>query len=202
MPICDMIIKFLLEGFFLYMQQDFVKLTNAVYQTVEFFPEDPLKLRSKKQALLVLEGLTRGSETVAKDIEVLLRYLELAKLQGWMSDMNYLIITKQYREILPKIPNSKPQVPSNAEPQKTQPKKPEKVEERKTLEKPQDFSDRQVKILDILKSKQKAQVADLIKQLPKVTKRTIRRDLDELLRKRVVVRVGQFNQVFYELVRT
>ena len=62
-----------------------------------------------------------------------------------------------------------------------------------------DYSKRQTKILEILSVKQKAQVADIIKELPNVTKRTIRRDLNDLLKKGSVVRVGQWNQVFYKV---
>ena len=35
--------------------------------------------------------------------------------------------------------------------------------------------------------------------LPDITKRTIRRDLDELLESGKIVRVGEFNQVFYQI---
>ena len=60
-------------------------------------------------------------------------------------------------------------------------------------------SPRQKKILQILEEKGKAQVSDLKIVLADVTKRTIRRDLDELLKNEEVIRVGEWNQVFYEL---
>jgi DeoR/GlpR family transcriptional regulator of sugar metabolism len=59
---------------------------------------------------------------------------------------------------------------------------------------------RQQKIIEFLKQKEKAQVADLQQVLPDVTKRTIRRDLDELLVSGIIVRMGEFNQVFYQIV--
>jgi len=60
---------------------------------------------------------------------------------------------------------------------------------------------RQEKILKILSEKEKAQVADFIKELPNITKRTVRRDLDDLLKRGKVVRVGEWNQVFYQIQR-
>ena len=60
-------------------------------------------------------------------------------------------------------------------------------------------TDRQKKILDFLTKNQKAQVMDLQTILPDITKRTIRRDLDELLESGKVVREGDFNQVFYQI---
>ncbi len=58
---------------------------------------------------------------------------------------------------------------------------------------------RQKKIIDFLTSNERAQVMDLKKVLPDVTKRTIRRDLDELMESGKIVRFGDFNQVFYQI---
>lgn len=58
---------------------------------------------------------------------------------------------------------------------------------------------RQRKILDFLRENEKAQVMDLQTILPDVTKRTIRRDLDELLQAGKIERLGEFNQVFYKI---
>jgi hypothetical protein len=58
---------------------------------------------------------------------------------------------------------------------------------------------RQQKILEILKERDKTQVADIIKQIPGITKRTIRRDLDELLRQGKIIRSGEWNQIFYQI---
>jgi len=180
-----------------FMQQDFVKITEAVYRVLEFLPDDVLKTRAKQQALAVLEAATRKKPApkLHEDIEVLENYLKLAKHCGWISDINFLILSKEYGRIQaglgaeitnykPKITN-KPQIPN---------------QNIKSTQTPVgDFSERQTKIIDILKKKEKAQVADLIKQLPRITKRTIRRDLDVLLKEKAVVRVGEFNQVFYRL---
>ncbi|MDO8655006.1 MAG: DeoR family transcriptional regulator, partial [bacterium] len=62
------------------------------------------------------------------------------------------------------------------------------------------LSVRQEKILEFLKSKEKAQVWELQKMLPEpVTKRTLRRDMDDLMQKGRVERQGEWNGVFYKL---
>ena len=61
------------------------------------------------------------------------------------------------------------------------------------------MSNRQRKIIEFLKAKDRAQVRELQKILPEVTKRTLRRDLDELLQKNLVARKGEWNMVSYEL---
>jgi DeoR/GlpR family transcriptional regulator of sugar metabolism len=50
-----------------------------------------------------------------------------------------------------------------------------------------------------LDKNKKAQVMDLQKVLPDITKRTIRRDLEDLLRASKIMRMGEFNQVFYKI---
>ena len=64
----------------------------------------------------------------------------------------------------------------------------------------QDYSPRQRHILKILLEKEKVQVADIIKELPDVTKRTIRRDLDDLLKKKKITRLGDYNKVSYSII--
>ena len=58
---------------------------------------------------------------------------------------------------------------------------------------------RQEKILGFLAKNEKAQVMDLMAILPNITKRTIRRDLYDLLQGAKIIRAGSFNQVSYKL---
>jgi len=61
------------------------------------------------------------------------------------------------------------------------------------------LNQRQKKILDVLKEKEKVQVQDLQEFFPKVTKRTLRRDLDGLLKTDFIKRKGEWSKVFYVL---
>ena len=60
-------------------------------------------------------------------------------------------------------------------------------------------SSRQERIIKVLQERGKAQVADLKQIMPEVTKRTLRRDLDDLLRREKIIRVGEWNQTFYQI---
>lgn len=161
------------------MNEQFLRLTNEVYKILEFFPEsDPLKNRAKDKALSVMENPT------AEGVDILLGYLWIAKTQGWLNSVNYLIITNEYK----KIGFEKKPV-SLAEP----------ISSPKILPAELVLGGRQEKILDFLKENERAQVMDLQKVLPNITKRTIRRDLDELLKVNKITRIGEFNQVFYQL---
>lgn len=60
------------------------------------------------------------------------------------------------------------------------------------------FLERQQKILEVLKEKGKAQVGDLTKIFPLISKRTLRRDFRYLMEKGLVERIGEKNETFYQ----
>lgn len=152
-----------------------------------------------------------------EDIEILLNYLKLAKSFGWIDNVNFLIISKGYENIRGQVRqlSRKPLTESiqgaeNASIiaqtqkvtfQKTVENQISFTEKKINQSKATEFliSDRQKKILQILSEKGKAQVSDFKIVLVDVTKRTIRRDLDELLKNGRIIRVGEWNQVFYQI---
>ena len=89
------------------MSEDkYSKLTNALYKVIEFFPEeDPLKNKTKEKALEIMEGLVKqsNSEQVLGDIDVLKGYLMVGKSQGWIDNINFLILSKEYDKVKEKI---------------------------------------------------------------------------------------------------
>lgn len=210
-----------------------IKTTNATYKLLDFFPDsDPLKNKAKEKVLAIMENLTLISDTkgwislkkekaaaeLLDDIDVLEAYLKLAKYQGWIGNINFLIITKEYNLIRSKINPPKGAIKRNLETTLDF----ERNENLERYKKQNDlvldetvvlggelthnnnhslsdhYSERQKKILQILEKVEKAQVSDIIRDLPNVTKRTIRRDLDDLLKRDKIVRIGEWNQVFYK----
>ena len=100
------------------MEDRFVKLTNAVYKVLEFFPEaDPLKNRAKDKTLVIMDNLslvfgTEGWASMQKesakhwlseDIDLLLSYLKIGEKQGWLSPINYIIISNEYEKLKKEI---------------------------------------------------------------------------------------------------
>lgn len=208
------------------------KIVNATYRLLDFFPDnDPLKNRAKDRALSILENLAiifdgRGwislktilsgeranvADRLLDDIDVLEAYLKLGKYQGWISDINLLIITKEYKKIKDEIRSMGQSVVKNLEIASKFKNSAEIVEkntinQKSVLDKENYFhqkinssknSGRQEKILRLIAEKDKIQVSDIIKEIPEITKRTIRRDLDNLLKRGKITRFGEFNQVFY-----
>jgi len=62
------------------------------------------------------------------------------------------------------------------------------------------LTQRQEKIMGILQNKEKAQIWEMQKIMPEVTKRTLRRDFDDLLKKGYIQRIGEWNTVSYTLL--
>src|SRR3990167_8410056 len=201
------------------MEDSFIKLTNTVYSILDCLPEnDPLKNRAKEKVLAILENMTlvfgtsgwislqkeKASAQLPDDIEVLINYLVVGKTQGWVSSVNFLIITNQYRDIKNNIRPPEGIIKKSIEIANSMvmdPKPPmiSSKEQNGALVYLEKFSERQDKILHILEAREKTQVSDIIKELPNITKRTIRRDLDDLLKRGKIVRVGEWNQVFYRI---
>jgi len=192
------------------MEEKYLKLTKAVYDSIEFLPEkEPLKNKIKETSLSVLgnliflslstygnpvsffsdnkESKEKKNQILVKtlsDISVLKNYLKIGKSQGWIDSFNFLILSKEYDIIRERL-------------EKDLQKKEEKIEKKEIKE--ESFSDRQEKILDFLKEKEKAQVSNLKEVFPQVSKRTLRRDLDDLMKKEKIKREGEWNQVFYKI---
>ena len=191
------------------MENKFLKLTNTVYKALEFFPEaDPLKNRAKDKALEIMEHLVLINENsgwlsfqkekikvqLSEDIDILLGYLWIGKSQGWLYSVNCLIITNEYEKIKNEI---KPIVEPIIELTQKLPL-PVNISDRQNPP-AHEVTARQRKILEFLNKNEKAQVMDLQAVLPDITKRTIRRDLDELLEAGKIIRLGDFNQIFYKV---
>ncbi len=209
------------------MDENILKITEAVYKILDIMPEgDPLKNKAKEKALLILENLTLVLDNykwvslkdyfseekenikikILEDIEILENYLGIGKSQGWIRGINFLIIVKGYDDIKNSIKLSRGLIKSGLDIAiKNEDKKDKKeikkgiIKETKRQGIPEDFSERQKKIIKILSDREKAQVSDIIKEIPNITKRTIRRDLDDLMRKERITRVGEWNQVFYQI---
>lgn len=174
------------------MQNNIIKLTNTVYELLEYFPEsDPLKNKAKEKALLIISALAGrdlalgGENSIQKDIDALLGYLEIGKMRGWLNPVNFIIISNEYKKIKKSAQMEPAPVLNNTEPKASN----------------FGISGRKRKIIEFLEKNEKAQVMDLMLVLPNVTKRTIRRDLDELMKAGNITRGGEFNQVFYTIAR-
>ena len=176
------------------MEKDYIiKLTLALYRVTELFPDkEPLKFFLRKKANEIMADFVLGQEKsefpekILKNLEILQGYFKIAENQKWVDKKNFFVLKMGYNEII------------------KQTKTPKEVKKRKTFKKaPVNNEDceygRREKILEVLKQRGKAQTGEFLKFFPEVTKRTLRRDFQYLLDKRLVKRIGSRNRTFYKL---
>lgn len=188
------------------MNKDYlIKLTFSVYQSSEWWPEENLlkfKVRDLANEILsdfILLSMKNPSDIILspkilKEIQEIQTGFIHARAQRLLDRNNFLLFQKEYnntRKILERLEF----------PKRTEPTKKEISTPKKTLPKAE-LNERQKKTLEILKEREKVQVQDLQKVFPGVTKRTLRRDLDGLLKKGLIERGGAWNEVFYALAKT
>ena len=198
---------------------NYTELTNATYKVIDSFPEeDVLQNRAKEKALAIMDNLVlislpewsfqkgKAALEILRDIEILMGYLNLANAKGWVEDMNLGIIANEYEKVKQELKpitdliQKNPFLVENQE--RSVDNRPVDNIVKKGLGKAKidgQISPRQEKIIEILKNQEKVQVSDLKNVLPEVSKRTLRRDIDDLLKKGKIERIGEFNQIFYKI---
>jgi len=197
----------------------YIKLTQKLYHLTLLFPKkEPLRYKAREVADEILSNLVFISEKGQNETESLKNKLEskleildcffgVALSQNWVKPVDILEIKKEYLKIkeylgteiiqneglVPLIPFqvlTKPNVNAT-----------EAINSQKA-----DFSvqltatnqaTRQNKIIELLKEKGRAQVWEFKKVFPEVTKRTLRRDFEQMLKQGLVERIGERNETFY-----
>lgn len=168
-------------------------------------------------------------KNLENNLEILAGFFEVAKAQNWVSPSDMLATQKEYdnlreeleefkkenlvqrlsqtqgakafeneaQEIIQEIPETQDVQNQGISPQVIE-RKEEGVAVYQTISR-KGMSERQEKILAFLKENGNAQVWEVKQILPEVTKRTLRRDFDLLLRKGIIQRMGERNNTFYQL---
>lgn len=201
----------------------FIRLVFATHRVIDALPVSPPEKQLKEEIreaanviladliLLTAKDFTKPEKKqdllfqVERQIDVLLLYLEKAKQEGWVNPENFSLLVAEYgriRELLEIFEDIQGESENKIKEQpKLEKKEPVSIKEIGQQEKNQELgvTPRQKRIIEFLRTKADVQVWELQKVLPEVTKRTLRRDLDELLEKNIVARKGAWNTVSYVL---
>ena len=172
------------------MEKDsLIQLTKNLYRLTLFFPKkEPLRYKMRETADDILAKADKG------DLEILNSFFEVAKSQDWVSLSDVLAIQKEYDSLRQEVSQAK-----------------EVIVEEKEEENPGDnpgqvmplplkpAEERQEKIISFLRENGRVQVWQVKEVFPDVTKRTLRRDFEQMLRKGVIERTGERNDTFYQI---
>ncbi len=168
-----------------------IQLTNNLYRLTLLFPKkEPLRYKMREVAD---EILIKPNE---KNLEVLDNFFGVAAVQNWVSSSEILAIQTEYanlREELKKKNNPGENPIVEVQPQQVL--QPQPILENQTVS---EKNERQEKILAFLKENGRVQVWQIKQVFPEVTKRTLRRDFEYMLRQGVIERIGERNNTFYQ----
>src|SRR3989344_146005 len=164
--------------------RNIVELTNKIYKITLLFPKkEPLRYKIREAADEVLKSLAvwevcvKGAHTRFFLTDVSIKEKSVFE---WHEKETVGDIKEQVRQ------------GDNAN------KKQEIVALKEWTEN-NELDSRKEKILDFLKERGRDQVWEIKEILPDISKRTLRRDFDKLLKLKIVERVGERNETFYRL---
>ena len=194
------------------MEKDsIINLTKALYKVTSLFPEEETLINSiRKRGNLILsfliiinnKNLILGGEELKtfsikckRNIKILLSYFEIAESQNWIDPKNFEILKNQYRLILKELKNIK------IVEKKAVDKSEKKIEETKkeTNESKFVLSEVQEKVVTVLQGNGKMRPCDLNQFFPDINPRSIRRELQDLKSRGIVVSNGSGRKTFYEM---
>jgi len=204
----------------------FINLSLSVYRVTDLFPKkEPLRFLVRKKAddilrdLVLLDyyfkkdsfllnnkqALFKLLESILKNVAVLNVYFNIAEKQNWLKPENFLILRAEYGAIESEVQRLRQkravetvrQAAYQSAVKRPEPKKLKAIIGNPTVM--AGLKSRQQIILRFLKERGKAQTQDLKKNLPEVTKRTLRRDMDFLLKNGLVERLGDKIRTEYRL---
>lgn len=195
-----------------------IGLVQEIYRLTLLFPKkEPLRYKMRELADEILEktsqiadsqGARGNRENFAlaiSQIDTLDSFFEIAKMQNWARASELLNVQEKYSRMKDGLKRREIQIRADlAFQDETQEEKGEREADKNgTLsfagENLETLKQRQQKILDILKEKEKTQVWEVKKVFPKITKRTLRRDFEQLLKQGLIERIGERNATFYRL---
>jgi len=199
----------------------FIHLTLAVHRVADILSQtEPLAFQLKDSANRLLVSLLLLAEKnpvtpeqklqvaprAIREAGILISYLSYAKRTTKVNPGNFIILEREYEKVGSFVRRF------HEELTQTQPQRQEWVSVPKPAMAPRpalqplakrqvehSISSRQERILALMRQKDQVQVWELQKVFPEVTKRTLRRDMDDLLQRKLVVRQGEWNQVFYQV---
>lgn len=182
-----------------------IRLTTSLYQLTVLFPKkEPLRYKIREVGNDILASFV-CARPVSESLEVLQGFLEIAKTQNWVSPSQVLNLQSEYsklEEALKVAENSAGAVKAVKQEKPTALTVSLADSLRQNLSGETGFSgqdNRQGKIIEFLKAKGQAQVWQLKQVFPEVSKRTLRRDFEDLLEQGLVERMGERNGTFYRV---
>jgi len=189
-------------------RETLIQLTNNLYHLTLLFPKkEPLRYKMRELADDILANFIKIKsysnpspkvpDTISQlleDLEVLDSFFAIANVQNWVLPSKLFSIQQEYSKIKEYAEGLNKEKLFRLSLSVSQPEKEVVMEGGR-----KDLNGRQQKILELLKEKEKAQVGEFKEVFPGVTKRTLRRDFQQLLKDGRIERMGERNNTYYRI---
>ncbi len=199
-------------------KENLIQLTQNLYRLTLFFPKkEPLRYKMRELASDILARFFINNSSESKEsgslssnmgalvkrqneceafvattriglLEVLAGFFEVAKTQNWVSQADILATQKEYDKLREELTFKGQAIIENSQTNQMENHKEKQVFYE---------ANRQEKILEFLKKQGKAQVWQVQQIFPSLTKRTLRRDFEQMLNQDLIERIGEKNNTFY-----
>lgn len=172
-----------------------VKASNlalAVYRVTELFPGGEVLIRQMRRVAnqIVADLIAGRQKEAAIGVNVLLHYIKIAQAQSWTKEINFVILNKEYEELLSEMGRDKKK--------KKEKKKVNLPKTSAKKRKKRKLSRREREILKQTQEADKVYTKDIIKHFPDLNRRTLSRDLKYLCSKGYLKRVGRGRNLYYK----
>lgn len=176
-----------------------IEITNSLYKLTSLFPKkEPLRYKIREVGNDILASFVSfRPAAISENLVVLQGFLEIARNQNWVSPSQVLNIQGEYSKLETEISRSESESGRRDESLLH-------LHSTKLSSMPEvvvisssEQGNRQGKIIEFLKEKGRAQVWELKQVFPQISKRTLRRDFESLLKQGLVERMGERNDTFY-----
>jgi len=203
----------------------YLQLTQNLYRLTLLFPKkEPLRYKMPELADDILADLIlssdrgsassvlaedrplpnlkkkeEGANSIISQLEVLDSFFEVAKNQNWVSPHDILNLQEEYSKLKEELKNRRSTPPLIKNTQVGPVQVSSLNEQQQKILDSNPSTARQGKILEYLKEKGKTQVWEMKQIFPEVSKRTLRRDFEFLLKQGKIERIGERNETSYQL---
>ncbi|MDD4661869.1 MAG: hypothetical protein PHG24_01130 [Candidatus Pacebacteria bacterium] len=201
------------------MEKDrIIKLTNALYKVTSLFPEkETLGISIRKRGNLILsffviiknkelslsqEELQSFNIKCRRNVEILLSFFEIAESQNWINPKNFEILKVQYNEILKELESIKvveKKVEAEKEPKKIEKKRDNGIFKKEAEEPKFTLTQIQEKVITILQGNGRMKPCDINQFFPDLNPRSVRRELQDLKSRGIIVSNGSGKKTLYEM---
>ncbi|OGZ61326.1 MAG: hypothetical protein A2932_00025 [Candidatus Spechtbacteria bacterium RIFCSPLOWO2_01_FULL_46_10] len=194
-------------------RQDLLSLILAVYRVTDNMPHhEPLRYKLREECLNAVIGAEyfisdKDQRKFAVSLNSLLRLFHIAQQQSWeFSEVNFIVLKREFSRfqkelyVEERVTAQEEEKPIKNSLSKKNERK-DSAHIQKQAKSPA-LSIREQKLLEYIEKRDSAQVGDLQPIFPKLSKRTIRRDLEKIVKTGRINRKGKTNGTIYTYIRT